>query len=316
MGSPSKGDVHISVPLSNLSISLSSPAFKGQSLLPEFFVTKEADKYYTWTNRESLRRINTKRAMGDPSREVDVKPGNASFDCQEYALSKILPDRLVAIADSATNLRMHTVAASQEWVERDLESDIIFEVTQNGGLTGSTPTVKWDATSGTIVIEDNLDTAKQAIEDNAGAIANTIVFNTKVKDAVKTDSTLRDLIRYTITGTQGKELLISGELPPVMFGLRIEVAGAVENTANIGATSVISKVWPNSAIIAFVDPAPSLESKTLGLTFTVKKGGNGAGTVKTWRDEKRNGTFYEVSMIKDPVIVASSCGYNFHSVLT
>ena len=316
MSSPTRSDTHIDRPLSNLSITLGSPDFKGQALFPEFFVLKESDKFYTYKDREELRRISTKRAIGDPSREVDFKPSTESYSCEEYALSKLLADRLLRNADSPTRLRENTLSKTRKWIDRDLEAEIIEAVT-NGGLSAATPSVKWDASSGTIDIEGDIDTGKLVIARASGAIANTILFNIPVKNAIKTDSTVRNLLRYTVTGFEGKELVVNGELPPVLWGLRINVAGAVENTGNIGAADSISDMWGNHAIIAFVDPSPGLDSMTLGLQFTVRQGGTlGAPMVKTWREEKRAGTMYETSMLKDNKIVATACGYNLHSVLT
>jgi hypothetical protein len=295
---------------------LGSPAFMGQALFPEFFVLKESDKYYTYKDRESLRRLDSRRAIGDPSREIDFKPSTETYSCEEYSLSKLLADRLMRNADSPTRLREVALRLIREWIDRDLEADIIKAVTQ-GGLDAATPSVKWDAGSGTIDIEGDIDTGKLAIQNNGGGIANTILFNTGVKNAIKTDSTVRNLLRYTVTGFAGKELVVNGELPPVLWGLKINVAGAVENTGLIGAADSISTMWGNHAIIAQVDSAPSLESKTLGLQFTVRQGGTrGAPLVKTFRDERRAGTRYEMSMLKDNKIVATQCGYNLHSVLT
>ena len=316
MASPQHSDVHVDKPLSNLSITLGNPAYVGLDLYPEFIVNNESDKYYTYKSREGLSRINTKRADGAPSATFDFKPSTETYTCQEQSLSKLLTDRKLANADSPTRLRENTLRIIREFIDGDHEFDIVDEVTNKGGLSGSTPAVKWDATSGTIVIETNLDTAKQGVLDNSGAVANTLIINDQIKDVVKKNSTIRDLIRYTIQGNGGAQLLVSVELPPVMFGLRIVVAAARHNTANLGQTASISRVWGSHAIVAYVDPNPGLDSKTLGLTFTVRGAGKGAPTIKTWREEKLGGTMYEMSIIRVAKTVASACGYNLHSVLT
>ena len=67
---------------------------------------------------------------------------------------------------------------------------------------------------------------------NAGVEPNAILLAENVKDVVKRDSTLRDLIRYVVTGGPGnRELLTNGELPPVLFNLAVIIAGATEDTA-------------------------------------------------------------------------------------
>ncbi|MBT5305999.1 MAG: hypothetical protein HOL31_13085 [Candidatus Scalindua sp.] len=316
MGSPQHSDIHVDKPLSNLSIVLTNPAFKALELYPEFFVKNESDKYYVYKNREGLSRLNVKRADGTESNTFDFKPTTESYICQEQALHKILTDRKMNNADSPTRLRANAVRLIQSFIDLDHEFDVMDEVSSLAGLTGSTPAVKWNAGSGTINIEGDLDTAKQSILDESGAVANKVLFNDQIKDVVKKDSTLRNLIRYTIQGDGGQRLLVDGELPPVMFNLKIVVAASRYNTAQLGQTPSISRIWDSRAIVGFVDPSPGEESRTLGLTFTVRGAGVGSGTVKTWRDNPKSGTVYEISKIRVAKTVASGCGYNLHSVLT
>lgn len=313
---PARGDVTVSVALSNLSVSLGNPAFVGGQLFPEFPVKRETDTYFKWVNREYLRHMSTKRARGSKSREVDFKPTTDTYKCEEYALSKFLDNRTLDDAESPVRLIPNTISFLKLWTDLDYEKDVV-NATTKGGLSNSTPSVKWDATSGTITIENNLDTAKTSIRQNGGGIANTVLFNDTIKNAVKKDDTLRNLIRYTITGSGGQALLVNGELPPVLFGLRVVVSGSVEDTSKEGQSASISEVWPNSAIVAYVDPNPGMETKTFGITFAKKVPGTGVtSAVKTWLEPGRDGKMYEVAMIKVPKVVASQCGYNLHSVLT
>jgi hypothetical protein len=281
-------------------------------LFPDYPVKKESDKYFVYKDREGLLRMDTKRADGDESREFDFKPSTENYACQEMAMKKLLTTRTMSNSDQPTKLKSRAVRVAKEYVDGDHEHDAKAAATDSG-ITGSTPAVKWDA-SASVVIEANLDTAKQSITNTSGAIANTLLFDDIVKDVVKKDSTLRNLIRYTIQGSGGQQLLVSGELPPVLFGLKVNVAGARYNTAQKGATASISRIWANHCIVAYVDPNPSIDSMTFGLNFVVRGAGAG-GTVVTWFDSKKRGTYYEYSKIQVQKVVATMCGYNLHSVL-
>ncbi len=315
MASPQRSDVHVDRPLSNLAITLGSPAYKGMVFFPEYMVQNETDKYYVYKDREGLRRVNTKRAIGDESRTFDFKPSTESYTCEEFSLHKLVPDRILNNADSATRVVANSLRLIRQYLDGDLEHDIKEIVTNTGGLTSAAPAVKWNASSGTIVIEANIDVGKQAIRDNSGKIANNILIEGNVKDVVKKNSTVRDLIRYTIQGSSGQQLLVSGELPPVLWGMKVTVAEAIEDTAIRGQTASISQIWSEHVILAFIDPNPTIDSATLGLNFRVRGGGRGAPTVKRWREEKRNGTIHEMSIIQVPKVVASQCGYNLYDVL-
>ena len=306
---PKRGSVHIDAALSNLAIRYRNLAFVAEILFPVVPVMKESDKYYVFS-REELKSIDTHRAIGAPSNEADWDVTNATYSCEEYALKKLLADRIVNNSDAPIRPRMTTVNKLLRWIRLGYEKRVMALVTGGALGTPTTPTVKWDGTSPTI--EANCDTAKAAIRLAAGVDPNTIAFNDQVKDVVKRDSTVRNLIRYTIAGSGGQELLVNGELPPVLWGLKVVLAQAAEDTAKKGATASYSRIWPDDVLVCYSEPSPSLESLSLGYTFRVKNG----VIVKTWRNEERNGEFIEPALIQDEKIVAAAAGHLIDDVLT
>ncbi len=305
---PKRGSVHIDAPLSNLAIRYRNLAFVADLIFPPLKVVKESDKYYKFA-REELREVDTHRAIGAPSNEWDWNVTNETYSCEEYSLKKLLADRIRDNADAPIQPRMTTVNKLLRVIMLGYEKRVMNLVT-GGTLEKTNPTIKWDGTNPTI--EADIDTAKAAIRLAAGVQPNTLLMNDQVQDVVKKDSTVRNLIRYTITGSGGQELLVNGELPPIIWGLKPIIAGAAEDTAKKGQTASYSRIWPDDVLIAYIEAAPSLQALTLGYTFRVTNG----IFVKTWRDEPRNGEMIEPSVIQTEKIVASQAGYLLDNVLT
>src|SRR3990167_6028465 len=299
---PQLGDVHVDAPLTNFALQFRNRPFVADDVFPIVPVVKESDLYYTFS-REELRDVDTLRAPGALAKEIEWVPSTASYIAQEYAMRHLLPDRIVNNSDAPVRPRINTVAKLMKWIQLGTEKRI-QAVCQNSGNAVATVAAapKWDGTSPTI--EKDIDTAKDSVRNNAGVEPNAIVLAENVKDVVKRDSTLRDLIRYVINmGNGNRELLINGELPPVMFNLRIIIAGATEDTSKLWATSSIAKIWNDSVPVFYSEQSPSLDCVTWGFIMRVQN-----SIVTAYRDDHRKGEYIEASMIQDEKLVTTSCG--------
>src|SRR3990167_1349435 len=242
---PQLGDVHVDAPLTNFALQYRNRPFIADDVFPIMPVVKESDLYYTFT-REELRDVDTLRQPGALAKEVEWVPSTASNLAKEYAMRHLLPDRVVNNSDSPVRPRINTVAKLMKWIQLGTEKRV-QAVCQNSGNAVATVAAapKWDGTSPTI--EKDIDTAKDSVRNNAGVEPNAIVLAENVKDVVKRDSTLRDLIRYVINmGAGNRHLLMNGDLPPVLFNMAVIIAGSVEDTSNPCASSSISQIWNDS----------------------------------------------------------------------
>ena len=297
---PQLGDVHVNAPLTNFALQLRNRAFVAEEVFPVIPVVKESDLYYTFT-REEIRDVDTKRAQGALAKEIEWVPSTATYVAEEYALRHLLTDRIVNNADVPVRPRLNTVAKLMKWIMLGQEKRV-QAVCQASGNSVATVAVapKWDGTSPTI--ERDIDTAKDSIRNNAGVEPNAIVLPENVKDVVKRDSTIRDLIRYVVNlGSGNRELLMNGELPPVMFNLAIIIAGAVEDTSKIGQSSTIAKIWNDAVPVFYREQAVSLDALSWGYIMRVQN-----PIVTSYRDEARKGEWIEASILQAEELVTSS----------
>lgn len=303
---PSPSSVHVSAPLTNIAIKYKNLALVGEKILPIIPVQKEADKYYVF-RKEELIVENSQRAAGAEAKEITWDVDTATYTADEYALKHLVPDRVVNNADSPVRPK---ITATQKLTQKLLlgsELRIASLVQKNGSVGSSAvPSIKWDGTSPDI--EKDIDTAKNAIRKAAGVEPTSIVLPYDVALSVKRDSTVRNLIRYTVPAY---ELLKTGDLPPVIWNLEVIIAGAIRNTVNEGQAETLGNVWTDNVLVFYKEQSPSLDALSFGYIFRV---GNLA--VKTYRVEERGGEMIEVSMLQDEKIVATAAGYLISDVLS
>ena len=307
---PQRSDIHVNAPLTNFALQFRNRAFVAQEVFPILPVVKESDIYYTFS-REELRNVQSLRVAGALAKELEWVPGTSTYTAEEYALRHLLPDRIVNNSDIPVRPRMNTVSKLMKWIMLAIEKNV-QAVAQNS--TNSVATVaaspKWDGTSPTI--EKDIDTAKDSVRNNAGVEPNAIVLAENVKDVVKRDTTLRDLIRYVINvGAGNQGLLMNGELPPVLFNLAIIIAGATEDTSRLGATSVIAKIWGDSVPVFYRELAPSLDAVTWGYQMRVEN-----PVIRAYRDEHRKGEWIEASVLQAEELVTSNAANLIVDVLS
>lgn len=308
---PSKpSDVHVNVPLTNFALQFRNRAFIAEEVFPIVPVVKESDVYYTFS-REEIRDMDTRRAIGTLAREVDWIPSTASYTAEEFSLRNLLTDRIVNNADSPVRPQINTTAKLMKWLLLGQEKRVQALAQATGNVVATVAaSPKWDGTSPTI--EKDIDTARDSIRNNAGVEPNAIILAENVKDVVKRDSTLRDLIRYVVNlGADNRGLLTSGELPPVLFNLVVIIAGAVEDTSKIGQSATIAKVWNDAVPVFYREQAVSLDAISWGYIMRVQ-----APIVRAYRDEPRRGQYIETSLIQAEKLVTSNAANLITDVLT
>ena len=309
---PKKGDIHVDQAMTNLAISYRNPGFIADQVMPIVPVKKESDKYFKFS-KEELRNIESLRAIGAKSHEVNWDVTSETYSAEEYALSMLVADRIVNNSDMPVRPRITTTKKLVDWLRLGYEKRVQKIAQDTANVTGSAAaSPKWDGTSPTI--ETDVDTAKKSVRQNAGVMANRILLSADVKDVVKKDSTVRNLIRYTMPAAAG--LLTSGELPPVLWNLKTVIGNSIENTATEGQTNVIADVWNDNVLVYYVEANLAIDVLTYGYTLRVKQKGKLDILVVTWREDARKGDMLEASMIQDEKVVAEECAYLITDVLS
>ncbi len=304
---PSLNSTYVSAPLTNFSVGYHPKGLVGRSVLDVVSVQKEAGEYFVWNRHDAARVPNSLRADGAESNELSFDlDSDGTYRVHEYALKAKITDRQRANAESVLSLEQAKTMRLKDIVELGLEERIATLLTTAGNYATSNKvtlsgTDQWDNASFAGSIESVIDTAKEAIRTQTlGLNPDTIIIPSAVAKVIKRDATIRELIKYTHA-----ELLVDGDLPPVLWGMKVVIPSAVHTTTRKGAaTQTLADVWGKYVILCVSNGGGMVDVPTFGKVFQM-----GAPVVKTWRKEELGADFYEYSMMTDEVITSNVAGY-------
>lgn len=311
MSLPTVRNVHVDTPLTNFSIGYHPTGFVAERIAPPMKVNFESDKYYVW-NRDSAFRVSSDgtgslRADKTEAREVDFGLSTSTYTAEEYALKILVSDREKRNADSVLRLRESKLRRLQDILMLEQEIRVATLLTTGANWDAShtgQPSPQWNQSNA--LIEKNIDDAKEIVRLAIGFDPNTIIIPSAVAKVIKRDSEIRDLIKYT-----KNDLLVNGDLPPVLFNLNVIIPGASYTASKEGASSITyADVWGDNVLLLYVEEGQQIDSPTPVKIFRSEN-----WNVRSWRVEEKKSEAIEVSVIQDEVLTSNISGYLFTNVL-
>ncbi len=317
MPNPTRSDVHVNAPLTNVSIAYlqENTKFISTQLFPLINVPKQSDLYFQYDQGDFMRSEAKDRAPGTESAGAGYDLSTASYSCAVKALHKDVADQIRANADAPLNMDSDATKflTQQMMIRRD--KDWAASFFSGGTWTGSTTVLdinkaasKWNSATGTPI--EDIDAEADSIEAKTGFRGNTLVLGVDAYNALKNSADVVDRIRYTQTGVVTEDML-SG-----LLGLKkVVVARGVENTALQGAADSISRIFTGtSAVLMYVPDSPSLMQPSAGYTFAWG-GYTGAGPdgqrVSRFRMDHLRSDRIEMEMSYDQKQVSTVLGARF-----
>jgi len=301
---PSK--VHIDAALTNLSIAYVPEGFVADQVMPVLKVNKESDKYFKWNRGNALRVPNSLRADGSESSKVEFDlTKNNTYQCEEYALNADITRRQRDNADNILNLRASKTRLVKNLLMRDREKRVASLLTTTGNydaavrvtLAGVT---QWNNSGFVGSIEKDVDTGKEAIRSLIGEEPNIIIIPAAVAKVIKRDDGVREVLKYTHS-----DLLVNGDLPPVLWNMKVIIPTAIEITSIKGhATTTTADVWGKHVVMTYVPANGSIDTPAHAYTLRCRN-----FQVKTWMEDKKDKEVIEVSMMDDEIVTSDISGY-------
>lgn len=315
--------VHQSVPLSDLSLlwRASSGVMIADQIMPVKAVQNENDNYYVWDKNQRFRVLRTdgqgsQRADKTAAKVRDFGFVEASYRTIEYAIAESVSDREKGNADQALSLEQSKILGIQDELMLDYEIRVASIVTNTANYTlGNTVTnsgtSQWNNASfaslnttgsGHSTIKGQINAARQAIIQNTGGyLPNVIIIPFYVAVVLNNDPGLLDLEKFTINS------LINGDLvnpQASLWGMRVVIPTVQYQQTTEGEPSNLSYIWGKNVWLGYVNPSPSLNSLTYGITFR-----KDSFQVRSWRWEPTRETFYEVLINQTEKLISQECGY-------
>ena len=295
---PLHSDVHVDRPLSNFAVEYKNAALIGALVAPFVPVNNKSDSYMIYTQADKFSLPEDIRGPKSTAKEVTWGSSTSTYGCIDRALRDFLADSIVGNSDPGVNPQQRTTSFLTDLLMLRFEKRIVDLVTTYGNYGGSYKTTL----SGTTQWSDYINSDPIGVIDTGKAACfiepNSLILNKQVFDKLKRHPQLIDSVKGGATSSN--PALVNIEQMKEIFGIEnIWIGAAKYNTSLKGQTAAFDYLWGKHAILAYVDPAVSLEGVTAFKTFRWTQMTTGAPyKVRRYRDESigGGGEWIEVEM--------------------
>lgn len=216
------------------------------------------DKAYWMKNEAGIRMPATESKGGTHARSFE------SYSCQDISYHEDVA--VESIKNDPTPLNPQKAATRRVTMKISLFDEIDWVTrffTTSVWTTGSNPSTKWDAASGSTPLKD-IDGYKRAMRIATGGFApNKIVISEPVFDVLKRHADVKDQLKYTSNANVTQEILAR-----ILEVDEIVVMAAIKDSAAYGATASHTYIAGNKFLMLHVTKNPSLEEPSAGYNFS------------------------------------------------
>lgn len=339
--SPSRSDVHVNKPLTNISIGYiqDENAFVAGKVFPVIPVDKQSDAYFTYDRGDFNRDEMEERTPGTESAGGTYAIGNETYYAKKRAFHRDIPDDVRNNADDPIDLDSEaTLFVTQKaLINREVNfatsyftagapgDTWTFDV--DGVASGATaagsfdPTnasnndvLQWNDSSSTPV--EDIRRGKRYVQESTGFKPNSLTLGQTVYDALVDHP---DIVGRIDRGqTQGAARANLVTLADLFEVDQVLVMGGVRNTAKAGVTAVHSFIGGKHALLSYVPKAPGLMTPSAGYTFAWKApfGMTPQGfRIKKFRMDNLESDRVEIDSAYDQKKIAADLGYFFGGIV-
>jgi len=315
MPQPTQNQVHVDAILTNISVAYMQMQdnFIASKVFPVVPVSKQSDKFFTYTKNDWFRDEAQRRADATESAGGGYNLGTDSYQADVYAFHKDIGDQTRANADAPINVDREAAEFVTSRLMLKMETQFVSSFFGSGvWATDYTPSNLWSDYTSSDPLND-VETGKRAILATTGFAPNTLVLGYDVFKTLKNHPDLVDRIKYTSAQTLTEGLMGS------LFDIdRVLVAKAVKATNNEGGTAAYDFTHGKNALLCYSAPSPGLLQPSAGyvMSWTGVSGGLGAtiGTSRLRLDAFRADRI-EAETAFDMKVIGADLGYFFSSVV-
>ena len=331
---PSRSDVHVNRPLTNISIAYmqSRSNFVAGRVFPNIPVGKQSDAYFTYDRGEFNRDAMAERAPGAESAGGTYKIGNDSYYARVYAYHKDVPDQVRANQDDPIDLDREAtefvtlkglIRREVTWAESYLAAGVwTFEADGAAARSssfdptdsGSNEVERWDGDEGTPIEDVRL--LKRYVLEETGFMPNTLTLGRPVFDALVDHP---DIVGRLDRGQTTGPVMATRDSLAALFELEtVLVMDAIRNTAAEGQSASHSFIGGKHALLSYRPATPGLLTPSAGYTFGWN-GFTGAGDegvrIKRFRMDHLESDRIEADLAYDQKLIAADLGVFFNGIV-
>lgn len=324
MPNPTQADLHVNVPLTNVSVAYiqSADSYIADKVFPKVPVQKQSDLFWKYSKSDWRRTDVKRRAPSTESPGVGWNMDTDTYFAHVYAVHKDIDDQERANADSNFNLDRDATEfiTNQQLLKRDIDwTNSYFKTgvwaNEKTGVASAPTTnqfLQWNGAS-----SDPLTNMGNWILDFrrlTGFAPNICVMGAYVMNALKQHPDIVDRIKYTQRGVVTEDLIATLFDVDELFISYATISNGpqIPDARQQDAAATYDFIGdPTGVLLAYAPPAPSLLTPSAGYTFTWSGylGGNAEGVrVKRFRMEHIASDRVEAEQTYDMKVVAPDLG--------
>ena len=324
MPSPTQADLHVNVPLTNVSVAYmqSASSFIADKVFPKVAVEKQSNLYWKYSKSDWRRTDVQRRAPSTESPGVGWTITTDQYFCHVYGVHHDIDDQVRANADSNFNLdrdatefitNQHLLKRDIDWTNSYFKTGV-WATEKTGVATGPTTNqfLQWNQAS-----SDPLgDVAGWLIDFRqlTGFAPNVCVMGAYVMKALKHHPDIIDRIKYTQRGIVTEDLIATlFDVDELFVTYATQSTGpAIPDAAAQDAAASYEFIGnPKGLLFAYAPSSPSTMTPSAGYTFTWKGylGGNSEGVkIRKFRQEAIRSDRVEAEQTYDMKVVCPDMG--------
>jgi hypothetical protein len=235
-------------------------------------VTQEAGKYNVYLPGYFWRDESKVRPLGGRPAQVGYGLKDGNYSAEEWALEHTIDDRQrrnvranINLDENATRLLTgkQMIRADRIWADRFFKPGVWgMEVAGAAANPGVDQFLLWSDAASTPI--SDIEDWKQLIAAATGMEPNTLILGANVRKTLKNHPDFIERVKYTSSAA------ITNQVMAALFEVdNVRVARALYNAANErmpndadGGVDMQYIVDPDSALLAYIDPNPTLDSPT------------------------------------------------------
>ena len=313
MPQPTSSQVHVDAILTNISVAYMQMAenFIATKVFPVVPVSKQSDKFFTYTKNDWFRDEAQRRADATESAGGGYNLSTDSYQADVYAFHKDVGDQTRANADAPINVDREAAEFVTGRMLLKMETQFVSNFfTTSVWATDSTPTNLWSDYTSSDPIGD-IETGKRTILSTTGYEPNTLVLGYDTFIQLKNHPDLVDRIKYTSSQVLSESLLAS------LFGVpRVMVAKSLKATNNEGGSEAYAFNYGKNALLTYSAPSAGLLQPSGGYVMSWTGVSQGIGAtigVSRMRMEQLKADRIEAEVAFDMKVIGSDLGYFFNA---
>ncbi len=274
---PSHEDVHVSRPLTNISVAYIQDAtqYSASDIFPVVPVNKKSDSYYIYTRADFLRDEAEERAPSTESAGGGYGLSTASYNCTTYAYHKDIDRETRANSDPGLNPDRDATefVTSKMLIRREKNWVDTYWGTSIWGtdIDIDAATEQWFTITGSVYAGSplkDIQVGVRKIQSSTGFKPNLLVLTPDVWDVLRLHPDILERLKYT-SRESASLAMFAGlvELPRVIV-LESVFNSAVEGAGEATDFTVNSGGFNEAAALFHVASRPGLLTPSAGYTFT------------------------------------------------